>query len=278
MWRFRCVATGVEVDASRELELGRRHVLSDDASSNVSRVQVALEGSDAGVAVEGRGRNATLWRRDGEVGWRKLCAGQRATLRHGDSLALDGSEASRRSVFVLQQREPSVLPSPKRPRPSPQTEPAERLPSPPAARVPPASSPGADSFTTAAAAVAPAAPAATSGGGKLPRPAGGSLKALTIKQPFASAIMAGVKRVENRSWAPNLPPSGLWVAVHAAASFHPSGPELDALRSAWPAKKPPEARSSREDASTTRPRHVPQAMRSLDAYPLGAILGLMHLS
>lgn len=41
--------------------------------------------------------------------------------------------------------------------------------------------------------------------------------ALTVKQPWASALCAGVKPVENRSWAPKALRNGeaLWVAVHA---------------------------------------------------------------
>lgn len=40
-----------------------------------------------------------------------------------------------------------------------------------------------------------------------------SVKALTIKQPWAWAIAAGIKRVENRSWRTNY--RG-WLAIHAA--------------------------------------------------------------
>jgi len=48
----------------------------------------------------------------------------------------------------------------------------------------------------------------------------GPLQALTLWQPWASAIMAGAKRVENRPWAPrqllDRAPQPLWVALHAS--------------------------------------------------------------
>jgi len=40
------------------------------------------------------------------------------------------------------------------------------------------------------------------------------MKALTILQPYASAIIDGPKRVENRTWRPNLR-TPVWIAVHA---------------------------------------------------------------
>ncbi len=43
------------------------------------------------------------------------------------------------------------------------------------------------------------------------------MKAVTIRQPFAWAIAAGFKDIENRSWAPRVEPGEL-VAIHAAAA------------------------------------------------------------
>lgn len=40
------------------------------------------------------------------------------------------------------------------------------------------------------------------------------MKALTIHQPYAGLIMAGVKTVENRTWRPNLAPGDRF-AIHA---------------------------------------------------------------
>ena len=55
----------------------------------------------------------------------------------------------------------------------------------------------------------------------------GEIKALTIKQPWASAIAFGDKRVENRSWPTAY--RGL-LAIHAGASI-----DWDAAEKAWPA-------------------------------------------
>lgn len=41
------------------------------------------------------------------------------------------------------------------------------------------------------------------------------IRALTVRQPYAAAIMAGVKPVENRIWKRELPPGGLWIGIHA---------------------------------------------------------------
>lgn len=43
------------------------------------------------------------------------------------------------------------------------------------------------------------------------------MKAVTIRQPFAWAIAAGFKDIENRSWAPRVEPGEL-VAIHAAVA------------------------------------------------------------
>jgi len=47
-----------------------------------------------------------------------------------------------------------------------------------------------------------------------------TLRALTIRQPWASLIMAGVKRIENRSYRPRcLGELPAWVAIHAGLGF-----------------------------------------------------------
>lgn len=52
------------------------------------------------------------------------------------------------------------------------------------------------------------------------------LQALTLWQPWASAMMDGPKRVENRPWAPRTlrgpSPQPLWVALHAGAKVDPA--------------------------------------------------------
>lgn len=49
------------------------------------------------------------------------------------------------------------------------------------------------------------------------------MKALTIQQPWASAIMAGVKRVENRTWATKHRGS---LVIHAGRTIDPEGIEI----------------------------------------------------
>ncbi len=63
-----------------------------------------------------------------------------------------------------------------------------------------------------------------------------SMKALTIQQPMASAVVLGPKRVESRHFGPNLPPGGQWIAIHAGKSdrFLKDGPTMARLREMWP--------------------------------------------
>lgn len=77
------------------------------------------------------------------------------------------------------------------------------------------------------------------------------MRALTIQQPFASAIIFGPKRVENRPWRAKLPPDGEWIAVHSALGLFP---KLDRrwFQGLWPT-----------------PEH---------ALECGVILGLMHVT
>jgi hypothetical protein len=99
-------------------------------------------------------------------------------------------------------------------------------------------------------------------------------QALSVRQPWASAIIHGPKRVENRTWARKLPPGGLWLAVHAASALDgtqedvrgwlavvlgrpnrrpPPHPQLARLHGLWPSAPP------------------------LAALPLGAIIGAVHV-
>lgn len=43
--------------------------------------------------------------------------------------------------------------------------------------------------------------------------------ALTVLQPFASAIIDGPKRVENRDWRFKVPAGGRWIGVHAGKEW-----------------------------------------------------------
>ena len=44
------------------------------------------------------------------------------------------------------------------------------------------------------------------------------MKALTVHEPFASLIIAGIKTVETRSWPPPKRSCGLRIAIHSAAA------------------------------------------------------------
>jgi hypothetical protein len=80
------------------------------------------------------------------------------------------------------------------------------------------------------------------------------LKAVTIRQPFATLVMAGVKRCENRTWP--VRHRGLLI-VHAAAA-PPSGRD-------WPDVLPPGLDAGRLDLPPFR------------SLPLGAVLGAVDL-
>lgn len=86
-----------------------------------------------------------------------------------------------------------------------------------------------------------------------------NIRGLTLIQPWCTAIVAGGKRVENRTWRP--PPSlgrlgggELWLALHAGNAWDASG-ALEFIRTLWA-----EAPTSRND------------------YPAGAILGVARVA
>jgi len=79
------------------------------------------------------------------------------------------------------------------------------------------------------------------------------LQALTLWQPWATALAQGPKDVENRGWQPAwMPADGLWLAIHAAKRAM-AGEDLAFVRGLWP-----EARRRSE-------------------WPRGAIVGLVHV-
>lgn len=81
------------------------------------------------------------------------------------------------------------------------------------------------------------------------------LFALTVRQPWASAIAYGPKRIENRTWP--LPSSaGPWLALHAGKR-RPTRAEQEEL---WPDLR----------------QHWP-AVPDASALPLGALLGLVRV-
>jgi len=82
------------------------------------------------------------------------------------------------------------------------------------------------------------------------------LRALSLKQPFCSALLAGIRKQESRSWKVRLPQdgSGLWIAAHAPARMASDDALLAELRRDWP------------------------EMPSSDQLPRSAIIGFLHIS
>lgn len=59
--------------------------------------------------------------------------------------------------------------------------------------------------------------------------------ALTVRQPFALALVRGVKGWENRSWERDLSASGGWIWIHAGAAIHAQHQKARGLWSDMPA-------------------------------------------
>jgi len=85
-----------------------------------------------------------------------------------------------------------------------------------------------------------------------PRPPG-SIRAITVRQPYASGLILQVKRVENRDFACK-PPE--WLAVHSSAKAEIEGADL--------------VQTLRSKAGGTLP--------ATDTLPLSAVLGFIHCS
>jgi hypothetical protein len=103
------------------------------------------------------------------------------------------------------------------------------------------------------------------------------MPAFSVRQPFASAIAAGVKRVENRDW--HLPGFGSkppgevrrWYALHAGAELYRfSDPEGEDLRRAG-------ARLRAREAGETFIRERWAACPAWSELPYGAVLGLVEV-
>lgn len=88
--------------------------------------------------------------------------------------------------------------------------------------------------------------------------------ALTLLQPFASAIAVGPKRVENRPWHRRVPRGGMWVALHAGKGLYDRG---DLLVRAW-----------RETDIDGPPFGLWPEAPDLADMPRGALLGVMRVA
>ncbi len=90
--------------------------------------------------------------------------------------------------------------------------------------------------------------------------------ALTLLQPYASAIAVGPKRVENRPWRRTIPPGGLWVGLHAGKTFYDGQDESESLLDCWRI----------QDVAFPDDPHWPNAPCTAEL-PLGCMLGAMHV-
>jgi hypothetical protein len=59
----------------------------------------------------------------------------------------------------------------------------------------------------------------------------GRIRALTLRQPWATAVAELGKNVENRTW--RLPPGYLWIHAGARSGWDPAGPAHPAFAAAW---------------------------------------------
>lgn len=82
--------------------------------------------------------------------------------------------------------------------------------------------------------------------------------ALTLLQPYASAIAIGQKRVENRPWRRTIGQDGSWFALHAGRGDYP---RADDLVEEW-----------------REPGGIWRDAPDLAAMPRGALLGVMHVA
>lgn len=89
--------------------------------------------------------------------------------------------------------------------------------------------------------------------------------ALTLQQPYATAIALGPKRVENRPWRRTIPPGGLWVGLHAGKGLYS---RASLLVRCW---------TAREEVEHGEPFGLWPECPPLENMPRGAMLGAMHI-
>lgn len=90
---------------------------------------------------------------------------------------------------------------------------------------------------------------------------------LTLLQPYASAIIAGPKRVENRPWRRMIPDNGLWVGLHAGKTLYGGPDAAEDMLDEW-----------RDGPCSLLPDtpHWPKAP-CVAELPLGCMLGAVHI-
>lgn len=94
--------------------------------------------------------------------------------------------------------------------------------------------------------------------------------ALTLQQPYAMAIAAGVKTVENRTWRREIPEAGLWTGLHAGKTLYGSPERSALLVRLW--RRPPSEQHLWPEVPLW-PDCPP-----LEQLPRGVMLGVMRIS
>jgi hypothetical protein len=91
----------------------------------------------------------------------------------------------------------------------------------------------------------------------------------TLQQPYASAIIAGPKRIENRPQAWDVPPEGIWVGLHAGKELYRGKDNTRGLLKMW----------RREGGFVGLPGVDPEWLDApqLEDLPRGVILGAMRI-
>lgn len=104
--------------------------------------------------------------------------------------------------------------------------------------------------------------------------------ALTLLQPYASAIACGPKRVENRPTRRGIPPGGVWLGLHAGKALHcpsdwyddsPGAPRRAEQAEDWVDQELTAWRVG-EDGEPSWPDAPP-----VDQLPRGCLLGVMRI-
>lgn len=98
--------------------------------------------------------------------------------------------------------------------------------------------------------------------------------ALTVLQPFASAIGIGPKRVENRPWRLRVPPGGMWIGLHAGKALAGTDEEVEDALEEWRAPVPRGVVLYPTDRRDGMWLGAPD----LTDMPRGAMLGAMHIA
>jgi hypothetical protein len=106
------------------------------------------------------------------------------------------------------------------------------------------------------------------------------MRGLTLHEPYASAIVYGPKRIENRTWG-NSRLQGEVLAIHAAKRrWNPTEGELEAIRNLWPEVPVPERMQSGCIIGTARIKEVCRKTNARvrdDPWCTGPVCWVLHM-